>query len=56
MYIRRSKITALMTSAVLSLMMLATRMERVMADSTVMRRVLQVEHITIKNGKKIRGG
>jgi uncharacterized protein (DUF302 family) len=48
----RTKIAGLITLASFSLTMLLTGMERVMADATVARRVLQVEHITIKTTKK----
>jgi uncharacterized protein (DUF302 family) len=51
-YLRRSKIAALVTSAALSLTMLPTGMERAMADPTVTRRVLQVEHVKIETAKK----
>jgi uncharacterized protein (DUF302 family) len=49
---RRSQIAPLVAVAVLFLMMLAAGMERAMADATVTRRVLQIEHITIKTTKK----
>ena len=48
----RPKIAGLITLAAFSLTMLLTVMERAVADSTVARRVLQVEHITIKTTKK----
>ena len=48
----RTKIAGLITLARFSLTMLLTGMERVMADATVARRVLQVKHITIKTTKK----
>jgi uncharacterized protein (DUF302 family) len=51
-YLRRSKIAALVTSAALSLTMLPTGMERAMADPTVTRRVLQVEHVKIETAKE----
>jgi uncharacterized protein (DUF302 family) len=50
--IRRSKAAALIMLAGLSLTMLLSGMDRAMADSTVARRVLQVEHITLKTPKK----
>jgi uncharacterized protein (DUF302 family) len=49
---RRSQIAPLVAVAVLFLMMLAAGMERAMADATVTRRVLQIDHITIKTTKK----
>jgi hypothetical protein len=49
---RRSKIAALMTPAVLSLMMPPTGIERAVADPTVTLRVLRVEHIKIETTKK----
>ena len=48
----RTKIAGLITLASFSLTILLTGMERLMADATVARRVLQVEHITIKTTKK----
>jgi Domain of unknown function DUF302 len=48
----RTKIAGLITLAGFSLTMLLTGMEGVMADTIVARRVLQVEHITIKTTKK----
>ena len=48
----RTKIARLIMLAGFSLTMLLTGMERAMADFTVARRVLQVEHITIKTTKK----
>ena len=50
--IRRSNIAGLITFAGFSLAILLTGMERAMANSTVTRRVLQVEHITMKTTKK----
>jgi uncharacterized protein (DUF302 family) len=49
----RTKIAGLITLAGFSLTMLLTGIERAMADSTVARRVLQVEHITIKTNKTL---
>jgi hypothetical protein len=54
--VRRLKTAGLITLAGFSLSMLLTGMERAMAESTVTSRALQVEHITIKNDKKIRRG
>jgi uncharacterized protein (DUF302 family) len=51
-YTHRSKIAALVTSAVLSLTMLPTGMEKAMADPTVTRRVLPVEHIKMETTAK----
>ena len=48
----RTKIAGLITLAGFSLTMLLTGMERAMANSTDARRVVQVEHITIKTTKK----
>jgi hypothetical protein len=48
--IRRSKSAGLIV--LVGLTMLLTGMERTMADSAVTRRVLQVEHITMKTTKK----
>jgi uncharacterized protein (DUF302 family) len=45
-------IAALLTSAVLSLTMLAAGTERAMAEPTVTHRVVQVEHIKIETPKK----
>jgi uncharacterized protein (DUF302 family) len=50
--IRRAKTAALIVLAGLSLPMLMTGIESAAADSTVTRRVLQVEHITLKTTKK----
>jgi hypothetical protein len=46
--IRRSKATALIMLASFSLMLQLARMEAAMADSTVTRRALQIEHIKIE--------
>jgi len=51
-YLRRSKIAALVMSAVLSLTMLPSGMGKAMADPTVTQRVLQVEHVKIETAKK----
>jgi uncharacterized protein (DUF302 family) len=50
--IRRSKPAGLIVFVGLSLTVLLTGMEKTMADSVVTRRVLQVEHITMKTTKK----
>jgi uncharacterized protein (DUF302 family) len=50
--IGRSKPAGLIILVGFSLTMLMTGMERAMADSTVTRRALQVEHITLKTTKK----
>jgi uncharacterized protein (DUF302 family) len=46
------KMIGLITVASVSSALLLAAMERAMADSTVARRVLQVEHVTIKTSKK----
>ena len=48
----QTKIAGLITFAGISLTMLLIGMERAMADSTVTRTMLQVEHVTIKTTKK----
>jgi hypothetical protein len=50
--IRLLKAAVLIMVASFSLTMLPTRMERAMADSTITRRTLQVEHIKIDSTKK----
>ena len=51
--IRRAKLAGLIMLLGLSLTMPLTGMERAMADSAVTRRVLQVEHMTMKTTKKL---
>ena len=49
----QTKIAGLITFAGILLTMLLIGMERAMADSTVTRTMLQVEHVTIKTTKKL---